>query len=175
MIKTVDDFLMNLAKKMITVAAFFGISRWQLTVSWIWLSILSYCYGTIVKSEDSIVIILTIFILLAIGFTLGARMMYREDDILSPYLEQLKHTRVIYVAPPPLLIFCLIVQHWSSGKQDWTILYYILQPTFHLYLLFQQSPQNPLRLRNLVKNALGKIKQALQPAPQPQHQPSPTA
>jgi len=174
MIKAIDDFLMNLAKKMILFSAFLGINRWRLIQTWIVTagSLLSFNFHLLLHIPffglplfccSLIIIVLTLLTL--------AKQHYREDNILSLGIHTIRSIRVFYVMFFPILsLFGLIIHASSFG-----VIINFFSPWFYFYFLLNQSPQNPLRLRNLLKNALGKIKQALKPAPQPQPQPSPTA
>ena len=184
MIKTVDDFLMNLAKKMILISAFFGISRKTLAVSYAILC--PFCWMTVeslVRSPEFFIskngpniphLIFSVILssILAVILWFHVKVIYREDDILSPYFRNHGY-RLFWV------IFMLFLgeKNVRFSHPLWPILIMLncIIPTWLDYILLNQSPQNPLRLQNLLKNALGKIKQAFTPAPQPQPQPSPTA
>lgn len=186
MIKAIDDFLMNLAKKMILIAAFFGINRKQLTHYWVVISYF-FCIGIrdflrdLSKNETASgasVTLLFWFFGSVLVHRLFSRMIierdYRDDNIISSGLSMTAGFRLFLLTMFPGFSLILIRIEMFSIYFFLSLLF-LIPYHFYLYILLNQSPQNPLRLRNLFKNALGKIKQALTPAPQPQPQPSPTA
>lgn len=181
MILALDRFFLHLAKKMIILGEFLGIHRKQIAYLVVILGYFSV-YGTrdiITMGFGPSSIPKLVFWISAITFIfffIYKRMIdkaYREDDILSPSLCLPMAIRLVMLPMPAL--FSLIAINLFSMKPVTlaSLLPAVLSPEFYPYILLNQSPQNPLRLRNLVKNALGKIKAAFRPAPQPQPQPEP--
>lgn len=184
MIKAADGFLMDLAKKLITVAAFFGIDRKRLTKSWVLISYFS-CFGARSIIYDiyrhnypHIIVSFLIWSTASIFlfFLLINRHIednYREDNVISNSFGRPVYRVTAQLYFPTLSLVLILIPVLSSFFI--ISLFFLLPYNFYYYLLLNQSPQNPLRLRNLVKNSHGKIQQALKPSPQPQSEPIPTA
>lgn len=179
MITVIDDFLMNLAKKIVNFFAFWGIDRKQLLHFW---SVASwfcfYAYLVIMSSktfEDfhSIGLLYLVLYVTTVGMEQDSiKRYYREDDIL-PNIPGNSIQNRIYMIFIQIMIILLSITI-APNKYYFAFILPPISPIFTFYFFLCQNPKNPLRLRNLVKNALGKIKQALKPAPQPQHQPQPS-
>lgn len=180
MLERLDRFFLHFAKRMILIAAFFGIHRKKLAEG---VTIGGYfsCFGirnalemiTDKQPRPPVIIVTIVFALTAFFWYFffersNIEKNYREDNILSNYLLRESGMRLLLLSIMPIGSLFMIR---FPIPIFFISLLFLFPPQFYIYILLNQSPQNPLRLRNLVKSAFGKIKTAFRPAPQLQPEP----
>lgn len=160
--KKIDDALIRLAGVIIKIGAFFGITRWQLIVIWITVGVLAFFWAANIPAVLKLV---STFLILVINFAevYGS---YREDNILSDGFRIRSATaRMTFFFI--FLTFGLIPQFGYSIIANAIICStrVIFNFQFWPYFCLNQTPKNPLRLKNLVKSFANRI---LSPAPKPE-------
>src|SRR3972149_11771960 len=136
LITWLDDKLLALAKKIILISAFFGISRKKLIFGWIitaYSMIISGISIDYLKNHSIGCSLALILWLISFGGNfLHAHFNYREDELLPEVVKP--QWRIIRVIPILMFLvggFLLI----PSGKGNYlTGLGYILSPCFYYYL-----------------------------------------
>jgi hypothetical protein len=159
--KKIDDDLIKLAGVIIKIGAFFGITRWQLIVIWITVGVLAFFWAA---NIPVILKLVSIFLTLVFGLS-EAYTSYREDNILSDGFRIRSATwRMTFFFL--FLTLGLILQFGYSIITNVIICSarVIFNFQFWPYFCLNQTPKNPLRLKNLVKSFANRI---LSPAPKP--------
>ncbi len=171
MLERLDRFFLYLAKKMILIAAFFGIDRKRLAYIYafvspfLWLEVEPFVRKPSLINIQSCLFFSALSLLLVWMNYILIRIGYREDDIVSSVFGMNPSIRIFFVGLQSLLG----LKNISLNHHLWPILIVLnlFFPYWLVYILMNQSPTSPVRLKSLVKSALGKINQAFRPAPQP--------
>lgn len=190
MVEKIDSALFHYAGWLIRAAAFFGISRWQLIVGWIWVSGLA-TYTLFAVNPLILVILVAIITTVHTetrrdGEIQQAKRCYREDEVFASELPDNAVGRVLTVLG--LIPFTLLL----SGIETWMFLLchlvyaatplaigiimlvkVVLPHEYWYYFCLHQSPKDPVTLRKLVEQLMANIRKALTPTPQPQPVPVP--
>jgi hypothetical protein len=158
----IDIWLLALAKKILTIASFFGITRWQVIVGWI---LLAYFTTFIITCNDLLFSLIVMPPNVWVDYKL-AKFYFRDDDVLANDLVLLNpHIRLARVSLYGLLWFVIVPPNMH-------FLRLLMIPDFYLYFVLNQGPRSKITLRGLVKNVLAKARALLTPQPAPQPAPS---
>lgn len=178
MVAKIDSMLFHYAGWLIKIAAFFGISRWQLIVVWIFLGANVVFFPT--GLNWNIIAVCASFpfaVLFGIIHLYYAKKCFREDEILSndPFIR-IPGLRLT------VIVSWLFISFIPKGGFEllWLIIFFAttkLVMPFQLWPWFclHQSPKDPVTLRKLVKSLAAKIRKALAPTPQPRLAPQPVS
>ena len=168
-ISWLDNTFTHLAKYLIAIAAFFGISRRLLMNGWIMAAIAcnatyDYFHSVIVPLLNPLMtIMITITLIIGGILLLAMNASYRDDDVLPNAGPEFFRITVMATYLLPDLCHSILIL-----PLPWFLLMYFLKsisPFFRIYILLNQSPQNPLRLRNLLRGWARSLRSALQHIP----------
>lgn len=186
-----DNMLFLIAGRLIRVVAFFGITRWQAIVIWIYVSIpITFMIPMDYKLGLNKAIF---FLLLAMMAGLywspiilkDVRQCYREDNIKAnnPLLQYWKY-RIVFIVFllvfPSLSMFLVSISDpklipSATAMSVFLVLKLALPVGFWLYFCLNQSPKNPVTLRGLIRSLAAKLRKALTPTPLPRPVPQPVS
>lgn len=177
MISKIDSVLFHYAGWLIKVAAFFGISRWQLIVIWVYLSslLLPLPSGLLKYPELTGLVGLVAIILINTTMTMEVPACFRSDNVMGPsrlirhpvfrittlYLFILIGSTFIFIPSSKPLMLPLFFAKTAFPHYFW--------PWFCLH----QNLKDPVTLRQLVRTGISKLRTALTPTPQPRLAPQP--
>ena len=165
MIKKIDDLLIWIAKQIIIMAAFFGISRRQVLIGWIFVSVLFFMFTPLPKTWftatiDSIFSVTNIFCLIVCAFSTS----YREDDILPSGF----HIKSRIIRLSTYLIFMILsLPKLFSGNWVVGIFVLILNQWFWPYVCLNQNSNIRVTAKSLLRAFGRKIQEAFTPQPEP--------
>ncbi|MFA6493313.1 MAG: hypothetical protein WCV58_04200 [Patescibacteria group bacterium] len=172
--KKIDDLLINLAKRMIIIASFFGISRYQLTKWWLIITFITFFIRATPEN---------LFISIILSFLIGGLMgyflmlpivkrLYREDDILENVLvlvsRKYRVSNLICIFFLSYLFDILNLLFWHAHVY-WVILIIKLPShAFFPYFILNQNTKSKVTLKSLVKGLEKKLGEIMAPKPVPQ-------
>lgn len=162
MIEKADELLLKTARLIIIFATFFGIDRQTTMNLWIFLAgffdLVYYAYTFEAMSK---VLVQVSSVVLTIICILWANFEYRDDDIL-PSFSLGAEFRVFAALVPTISRLHILLLNPNT-----VCLLSVPSQLFFIYFLLNQSPKNPLRLRSIIKNLVGRVQQVPTPSPQP--------
>lgn len=179
MVERIDSFLMNLAKKIIIVFGFFGISRKTAMITWICFASISGAIGCQFDSRGHFqfnAFILCYWALFLMPVSLSSALSdYRDDDVLpNSYICSNILARLFFnlVNPVCVVIFTLIFYHLYKKI---VLINFLVAPSilFYAYFLLNQGTRSRHTLKGIVRWLARKVKTALRRAPAPQPLPQP--
>lgn len=160
MFKLIDTVLMHLTRKIIVVAAFWGISRKNLAIFsaqfgaigfGLTLLLDKYQIGKGLIAKPYIIALIILFtVVIFWSNTQNVLRCYRDDDVIAAELVRYSRpfTRVLWILIPA---FCA----QTAFKYPWPVsliyfLGYVPGPWYYIYILLNQSPQNPQTLKRWI-------------------------
>lgn len=158
-----DNWLMDIAGGIISLATFFGINRLKLIVVWIVVG-----YAVVLAPSFSDPLLSLIYTFWALTDLAMAERVYREDEILSNDIEICDH-RIRIAGLMAWWMLSLGKMLWID-QMPWCCVHLIIATKILLpirlwiWFVLNQSPKNPTTLRGLI----GKLARILTtPAPNP--------
>ncbi len=178
-VKKLDRFFFGYAGWWIRVAAFFGVTRWQLIVGWIYGGFGIYFIppGKIHDvSLDRMMLMSVVTIVVAMMYVWFVKGCYREDNIFSEKLLVASRPNRLFFL---FLWLVLSIYRTLLAEPIWyeVILMLLRIPLLVFlwpYFCLHQSPKDPVTLKSWVKGLVDRIRTALTPAPKPSPALSPT-
>lgn len=177
MIEWVDAKLIALAKKLIQVAAFFGISRKQVLINWVIIASI-FCMWPARGTSDFTDIILSMCIAVMFGTFLAMMIFlpriiasYREDDTMSnDLLLRNQRARLFFLGLWPLITYLgIYFPQFHGSIRIWLLLPKLINVYFWPYIVLNQDHLCKMTAKDWLKTAARalKPKPIFQPSPQP--------
>lgn len=179
MLEKIDNFLLSVAKKMIEIAGFFGISRRRL----IHLQIYTATIIMFVHVDQESLVTTRVFLII-IGWLLArfilirhAMILYRDDDLLinSPTLTDRKE-RLAMLLAMYIVSFQFFMPTSLLSLIFWLFIKLSLPAYFWPWLILNQNSGRKDTAKDWLKAKGDKLKQSLKNlSPKPQPLPQPTS
>jgi len=171
---------MNLAKKIIIIFSFFGVSRKTSMTIWILFAGASCTLGNQFdgKGHFSFNIFLLLFWIMFIvpSNLFTALQAYRDDDVLpNLHVCQSLHMRVVFnLINSVVAILSLATSYLVTKTLIWSNFLWLPCIFFYAYFLLNQGTRSKHTLKGIVRWLAHKAKSVLSPAPQRQPLPQPS-
>ncbi len=176
MLERFDTALIKIFKRIIEVAAFFGINRCEAMNYWIVISgIVRIVIRQVVRYDhpgEFNILSLVLDAILIMFFLMIANRSYRDDDVLpdDPFIAN-QSLRLLLFFMCPILDILNFLCYLALGDFKPLTLVPIINPLWFPYFLINQNSGKRATLKSWLKNFIKKLtpasKRALQPVPIP--------